>query len=123
MAEITGLKKVLKMLQDKKKLLGEDPNPEVTVGYTQNYALYVHENMEFSLSLKNVKAGRGAKYLEEPYRLYQAQMVRMVKDALKSKVPLPKALLKAGLFLQRESQKRVPIDTGALRASAFTKLS
>ena len=30
-------------------------------------------------------------------------------------------LEKAGLFLQRESQKLVPIDTGALRASAHTR--
>lgn len=123
MAEITGLKKVLKMIADKKKIIGDNPNPEVTVGYTQNYALYVHENLELSETEKNKKAGRGAKYLEEPYRLFQSQMVRMVKDALKNKVPLSKALLKAGLFLQRESQKRVPIATGALRASAFTKLT
>lgn len=122
MAEIAGLKKVLKMIQDKKKVIGDNPSPEVTVGYTQNYALYVHENLQLSETEKNKKAGRGAKYLEEPYRMYQTQMVRMVKDALKNKVPLAKALLKAGLFLQRESQKRVPIDTGALRASAFTRL-
>jgi len=30
-------------------------------------------------------------------------------------------LLKAGLFLQRESMKIVPVDTGALRASANTR--
>lgn len=31
-------------------------------------------------------------------------------------------LLRAGLFLQRESQKIVPIDTNALRASAATRI-
>jgi len=31
-------------------------------------------------------------------------------------------LMRAGLFLQRESQKIVPVDTGALRASANTRL-
>lgn len=30
-------------------------------------------------------------------------------------------LFRAGLFLQRESQKIVPVDTGALRASAVTR--
>ena len=35
---------------------------------------------------------------------------------------LAQALLAAGLRLQRESQMLVPIDTGNLRASAFTRL-
>lgn len=34
-----------------------------------------------------------------------------------------RGLLKAGLLLQRESQKLCPVDTGALRASAYTKLN
>lgn len=29
--------------------------------------------------------------------------------------------IKAGLFLQRESQKKVPVDYGILKASAFTR--
>lgn len=33
-----------------------------------------------------------------------------------------KAYLRAGLALQREAQLRVPVDTGALKASAFTAL-
>ena len=32
-----------------------------------------------------------------------------------------RGLVKAGLFLQRASQELVPIDTGALRNSAFTR--
>lgn len=32
-----------------------------------------------------------------------------------------RGLLRAGLFLQRESQKVVPVDTGALRNSARTR--
>lgn len=35
---------------------------------------------------------------------------------------MERALLKAGLFLQKKSQEVVPVDTGALRASAFTQL-
>ena len=34
---------------------------------------------------------------------------------------LRRGLLKAGLMLQRASQKVVPIDTGALKNSAFTR--
>lgn len=39
-----------------------------------------------------------------------------------SKKSLKRGLLLAGLFLQRESQKIVPIDTGVLRASANTRM-
>lgn len=35
---------------------------------------------------------------------------------------LRKGLFRAGLFIQRESQKLVPVDTGALRASANTRI-
>lgn len=34
---------------------------------------------------------------------------------------MERGLIKAGLFLQRESQKVVPVDTGALKNSAFTR--
>ena len=33
-----------------------------------------------------------------------------------------RGFIKAGLFLQRKSQKVVPVDTGNLRNSAFTRL-
>lgn len=34
---------------------------------------------------------------------------------------MARGLKKAGLFLQRKSQEVVPVDTGALKASAFTR--
>jgi hypothetical protein len=54
------------------------------------------------------------------------QGVKEIKDALakhrhKSAKGLRVGLLRAGLFLQRESQKIVPVDTNALRASANTR--
>lgn len=33
-----------------------------------------------------------------------------------------KGLLKAGLWLQREAQQLTPVDTGALKSSAYTKV-
>lgn len=56
------------------------------------------------------------------------QGVRAIKEYLGSRHQKATAkglrvgLLKAGLFLQRESQKLVPIDTGALKASANTRI-
>lgn len=60
-----------------------------------------------------------------------AQMVEVVGvDEIRAKLKetntrlawlVRRGLIKAGLFLQRESQKRVPVDTGNLKASAGTR--
>jgi hypothetical protein len=87
----------------------------VYVGYTQHYAIYVHE-----VQAKH-KEGKQWKYLEAPFR----RLAPIVVPALVAKVyeatgSLLKGLLVAGLRIQRESQLIVPIDTSALKASAFT---
>lgn len=50
---------------------------------------------------------------------------KVIANLKKAKVGMGKkverALLKAGLFLQRESQKIVPVDTGNLKNSAVTQ--
>lgn len=43
------------------------------------------------------------------------------KSKAKSARGLERGLTRAGLFLQRKSQEVVPIDTGALKGSAFTR--
>lgn len=45
----------------------------------------------------------------------------LVKHKHKTGGRLARGLLKAGLFLQRESMKLVPVDTSALRATARTR--
>lgn len=62
-----------------------------------------------------------AKFLEQPARMYAREVGAIVTDAVKRGVSLVKALLLGGLFLQRKSQEIVPVETGNLRASAFTR--
>ena len=62
------------------------------------------------------------KFLEQPAREGRAEISRIVKEAVKKKVPMGKALLMAGMWLQRKSMELVPLATGILRASAFTSL-
>jgi len=143
----------LKSLTDKLKNLAakanKDGNATVIVGYTANYALYVHENVEMkwrgfprNMTIRKGEDGiaytgysergrwRGlfwgpagqAKFLEAPARTLTGVLSDIVAVALKAKKTMAQALLLAGLRLQRESQKLVPIDTGNLRASAFTRL-
>ncbi len=51
--------------------------------------------------------------------------LREVRKAIQSMKNRPAAMVrglkKAGLYLQRQSQMIVPVDTGALRNSAFTR--
>ncbi len=85
----------------------------MTVGFTQRYALWVHE-----VQARHV-VGQW-KYLETPARQKTREMARMIETALKSNIPLMQALMFAGLNLQRAAQLLTPVDTSALKASAFT---
>jgi len=72
--------------------------------------------------------GRGqSKFLEEPFRVLQDTLVREIFATTKSLGihegnGLDIGLFKAGLLLQRTSQELVPVDTGNLKGSAFTRL-
>lgn len=110
---IEGTKSVFNMLSGN---LAED-SPSVTVGYTADYAVYVHED----LTAKH-KQGKQAKFLEAPARTLGPELGKIVTRTVNQGGTLEQGLLMAGLRLQRESQKIVPIDTNALRSSAFTAL-
>ncbi len=63
-----------------------------------------------------------AKFLEQPAREGSRQIAGMVRKALQMKMTMAQALLIAGLWLQRKAQLLVPVDTGNLKNSAFTRL-
>ena len=94
------------------KAKAKDANTTVQVGYSQKYAVSVHEVPA------NHKVGQ-AKYLEQPARQFQKDLGRIIAVVYKKTKSMKKALLLAGFRLQRESQLLVPIDTSALRASAY----
>lgn len=89
----------------------------VVVGFCTSYALFVHENMTASH-----KSGKQAKFLEGPARrlVNDGTLAAQIRDNVKAGMGVPDALLVAALTVQREAQKVTPVDTGALRASAFT---
>lgn len=147
--EIKKLKSLTEKFKQMAAKANKDGNASVLVGYAANYALYVHENVEmkwrgFPRNMTIQKGedgiaytgynGRGrwrglfwgpagqAKFLEQPARTLTDVLSEIVAVAMKAKKTMSQALLLAGLRLQRESQKLVPIDTGNLRASAFTRL-
>lgn len=56
---------------------GKGWDTRVTVGYTASYALFVHENLE-----NKHKPGKQAKFLEEPARIMQPELQKMIREEL-----------------------------------------
>jgi len=135
-ADLKWAEKVKRALKNLESRYGPDGNPSVMVGYTANYALFVHENVE--MKGKGLPrrpnpphkgnywdpAGRGqAKFLEQPFRELKnsGELIRLITTAINNGASLVHALYIAGLRIQRDSQKLVPVDFGVLKASAFTR--
>lgn len=96
-----------------KSLEGKYGKESVTVGFTQKYALHVHEIQAHHT------VGQW-KYLETPARALKSVIGKMVGDSMKRGINLLQSLMLGGLRLQREAQQITPVDTSALKASAFT---
>lgn len=117
MAQVQNIQSVVATLRARAAKYMTEPKVSVSVGYSTSYDLIVHEDLQ-----ARHKPGKMAKYLEEPARRLQPVLAQMIKDGVDRGLTMAQALLMAGLRLQRESQSCVPVDTGALRASAFTRL-
>jgi hypothetical protein len=86
----------------------------VVVGYSMEYALEVHERTD-------VKRRVGQpKFLETAARTLEPDIRKLLRETKPDK--LADNMLRAGLLIQREAQKLTPVDTSALRASAFTTI-
>ena len=106
---VTQVKNVLKKLLLKATKNGK---ASVTVGFTQSYSLFVHE-------LHPTKS----KFLENAARNKATEIATVVRTSMQRGLSLEKSLILAGLRLQREAQVNTPVDTGALKASAFTSVT
>lgn len=116
MAKVEKLEKLIATLRSKAAKALKDSNVSVVVGYTQNYVLYVHENLEAIHPTGN------AKFLENPARQNAKRYGEITRQELQQGKTMAQSLLLAGLALQRDSQQQVPVDTGSLKGSAFTRL-
>lgn len=115
--QILGVEKVLANFSRREKEAIEANSAEARVGYTANYAVFVHEIN------KNYRNGKQWKYLERPARQLNnsGELGQIIIRAVKGGAKLQQALFLAALRIQRDSQKEVPVDTGNLKASAFTR--
>lgn len=63
-----------------------------------------------------------AKFLEAPAREFANELGEIAAEAAKKGASYAHCLLLPALRLQREAMQLVPVDTGNLKASAFTRL-
>ena len=131
MTIIKGLKKLRQQFNELRAEAERNKDPSVVVGYTANYALYVHESVGMKLKGKPRPNNKGmfwdpqgtaqAKFLEAPARTLQPELARIVRDVTRKTNDLEQGLLAAGMRLKRESQKLCPVNTGNLKGSAFVR--
>ena len=115
---VKGVDSLIAKLKAKAKAAAEDNGATVITGYEGvQYGIYVHENLEAAHA-----PGKQAKFLEQPARQFRGAIKDVIFRAYKGGATLRQALLIGGLRLQRESMKIVPVDTGNLRGSAFTRI-
>jgi len=114
MPAIEGLQALISKLQQLQVQV-QGIKGKVITGYSQSYALIVHEDLN-----ARHKEGKQAKFLEGPARAHQNEIAETVAKAYRSTGNLDQSLILGALRLQKLSQEVVPIDTGALRASAYT---
>lgn len=132
--KIEGLEKFVRSMNDYFNRRKIEPGKSVIVGFTANYALHVHENMEMAGAGLPRRSGHGfywdpqgiagPKFLEGPARELSnsGELSRILTSVVRSGKSVMQGLLVCGLRIQREAQQRVPVDTGNLKASAFTRI-
>ena len=115
--QILGVKALATKLNGRKLEAKRASRAAVRVGFTANYAVFVHEID------KNYNNGKRWKFLERPTRmlLNTGELSRIISTAYKGGASLEQSLYLAGLRIQREAMKESPIDTGNLKGSAFTR--
>lgn len=133
--KIEGVDRLIKKLKWYFTQKQVEPGKSVVTGFTANYALHVHENLEMRGAGLPRRNGRGLywdpqgiagpKFLEGPARELSnsGELSRILTSVVvKDGKSVMQGLLVCGLRIQREAQQRVPVDTGNLKASAFTRI-
>lgn len=116
MVKVEGMERLIAKFKHMKAGLPTQKESAAT-GYTQRYAIYVHED-----PIADHAEGKTWKYLELPARQLSGEIALIVVRVYKKTKSLAQALLMGCLRLQRASQEIVPIDTSALKNSAWTAL-
>jgi hypothetical protein len=114
---------LLRQLRDVYMAGKTEPRATVVVGYTADYAGFVHENMEAHHN-PPTRAG----WLREKSRTERPHIVKTVIDALQQEgaffytPTMAGAMFSGGMALKRSCEEIIPIETGYLKESGFVRL-
>lgn len=111
--KIEGLERVNRMIQRSINRVKPFEELQTEIGYTQTYALIVHEDLEVYHPYGQ------AKYLEMPSRRYRSNIYKVIAAGLGRGLSFQKSLLEGCEFLRQTAIPFTPIDTGALRLSTY----
>jgi len=121
--EFEGLERIIQAFRDKAAKARLDEHPSVIVGYVASYALYVHENLE-ARHYPPYGTGGKAHFLIDPFRKLEGDgtIKQLFVSAVRAGKTPSQALVFAGMRVQRDSMEECPVDTGNMKAGAFTQL-
>jgi hypothetical protein len=121
---MVGFNSLISKLGARQRSAARAMRKTVRVGYSAPYALRIHEDLEIDHEAHG--CGGQAKFLEQPARMYRKVMASIVRNSVVGRTgpgdleaAIVRGFLAAGLFLKKESQELVPVQTGFLRDSAF----
>lgn len=133
--KVSTVEGVTQLINKLRARLTKYDSGDVTVGYTAEHALYVHEmdpsrivNLGMGVPRKSGlgeywgPTQYGPKFLERPAREMRKELLAQIAEDVRKGLRFSQALLRAGLVLQAASQKLVPVEYGTLKQSAFTRL-
>lgn len=116
-SKIIGMRAILRKFEKLERESRRQDTGNVNVGFGANYALHVHEINRPHFNPPDAQW----KFLEQPFREMRKETRNTIVAAVRGGASLIKALLIAGLNIQRASQLLAPVDTGNLKGSAFTE--
>ena len=111
--QVKGFDKVQQLIVQHERQLKPDQENIVEVGFTQTYALIVHEDMEM-----NHEVGQ-AKYLEQPSRVGKEMIGKVIATTISKGGSIQQGLEAGGRVLEVLAKELTPVDTGALRLSTY----
>lgn len=103
---------------------------KVIVGFGVPYAMPVHEKTEMVLKGKPRPSGRGvfwgphgeARFLENAARIKKRAIARRIAQVTKSTHSITRGLYSGGVVLRDEAKRRVPVEYGDLKNSAYVRV-
>lgn len=105
---VFGVADFKKKLDKTIKKFEKGSEENVVVGFVQTYSLPVHELHKTQ-----------SKFLEQPFRTGMPIITSIVDREMQKHGNLTQSMLKAGEWLKQSAQAVTPVDTGALKGSAF----